>query len=252
MAEPTFLKTPQGRNIACHRTEGTGPGVVFLIGYRSDMDGTKCLFLEDWARRTGRAFLRFDYSGHGQSDLSIDQTDPQMWAEDALAVLDAMTEGPQVLVGSSLGGWMSMVVAARRLERVAGLVTIAAAPDFTEGIYHHRMSDAQRAEFEATGRTMMSETDFGSPDYFTHAQFEGGKAVSVLSQPFSIEGPVRLLQGTQDEAVGRDTLLQLVDHIDCPDLRMSLVKGADHRFSDPDCLALILRETEDVLSRVGG
>ena len=130
--QPDTLKTDQNRTLAYHKTDGAGPGVVFLGGLKSDMEGTKALHLEAWARREGRAFLRFDYSGHGQSSGAFTEGCIGDWAEDAHAAITALTAGPQVLVGSSMGGWIACLVARACPGRVAGLVGIAAAPDFTE------------------------------------------------------------------------------------------------------------------------
>ena len=131
MTKPDYMTSPQGRKIAYYRTKGRGPGVVFLGGFRSDMTGTKAVFLQDWAARQGRAFLRFDYSGHGQSSGNFLEGAIGDWFEDALAVLTLTTE-PQVLVGSSMGGWIALLLARAVPQRIAGLVGIAAAPDFTE------------------------------------------------------------------------------------------------------------------------
>ena len=127
MTDPAYLGTPQGRRIAYRRTEGDGPGVIFLGGFKSDMKGTKAVALEDWAKREGRAFLRFDYSGHGESDGEFTAGCIGDWAEDAEAAIEALTEGPQILVGSSMGGWISLLMSRRIPDRIAGLVTIAAA-----------------------------------------------------------------------------------------------------------------------------
>ena len=139
-----YLLTPEGRRLAYNRIPGRGPGVVFLGGLRSDMTGTKALYLQDWAESEGRAFLRFDYSGHGQSSGTFEEGAIGDWFEDATHVIDRMTEGPQILVGSSMGGWIALLLARSMPERVAGLVTIAAAPDFTEDDMWGGMSDAER------------------------------------------------------------------------------------------------------------
>jgi pimeloyl-ACP methyl ester carboxylesterase len=163
MTEPEILTTPQGRQLAFHRTAGTGPGVIFLGGFRSDMTGTKALHLEDWARRNGRAFTRFDYSGHGQSSGDFLDGCIGDWAEDAAAML-ASTEGPQVLVGSSMGGWIALLLARSfPKRRLAGLVTVAAAPDFTEDGMWAEFSESQRAELEASGRWRCRRTIPTSP-----------------------------------------------------------------------------------------
>ncbi|MFN4102424.1 MAG: alpha/beta fold hydrolase, partial [Pararhodobacter sp.] len=124
----SYLDTATGRRIAYHQTSGTGPGVVFLGGFKSDMTGTKALHLQDWAARRGRAFLRLDYSGHGDSSGHFEEGCIGDWAEDARAAIEALTDGPQILVGSSMGGWIALLMARQMPHRVAGLVTVAAAP----------------------------------------------------------------------------------------------------------------------------
>ncbi|RVT84508.1 alpha/beta hydrolase [Rhodobacteraceae bacterium CCMM004] len=242
---PEMLTTPEGRRIAHVRVDGAGPGVVFLGGFRSDMEGTKALWLENWARDRGRAFLRFDYSGHGQSSGRFEDGAIGDWAEDALAALDALTEGPQVLVGSSMGGWIALLCARARPGRVAGLVGIAAAPDFMEDSLLPGLSAEQRAELEREGRTLRP-SDYGDPYVITRRMVEDARDHLVLRTALLAPFPVRLLQGTADADVERSVALRLLDHLDGPDVRLTLVKGADHRFSDPACLAAIGRAVEEV------
>ncbi|PWK61025.1 alpha/beta hydrolase [Roseicyclus mahoneyensis] len=249
MAEPDFLDTPQGRRIAWHRFSGREPGVVFLGGLRSDMTGTKAAHLEDWARRSGRAFLRFDYSGHGASSGAFTEGCVGDWAEDAQAAIEALTEGPLVLVGSSMGGWISLLLAKRMPGRVAGLVTIAAAPDFTEdGMWADWSEDQRRACMEAGQVALPS--DYGADMIITRRMIEDGRDHLVLRTPLALPIPVRLLQGTADADVPMAVALRLLDHLKGDDIRLELVKGADHRFSDPGCLATITRAVEEVLARI--
>jgi len=215
MPEPHYLDTPQGRRLAYHRTEGAGPTVVFLGGLRSDMEGTKALHLEAWARREGRAFLRFDYSGHGQSSGRFEEGCIGDWAEDTTAVLGTLVEGKLVLVGSSMGGWQALLAARAAPERLSGLVTIAAAPDFTEDGMWADFTEAQRSEVMDQGRT-------------------------------ALPCPTRMLQGTDDADVDMSVALRLLAHAEGVDIRLTLVKGADHRFSSPDCLDLITAAIEQV------
>lgn len=242
------LKTPQGRTIAYHRTAGQGPGVIFLGGFKSDMAGTKAQHLQDWAERTGRAFLRFDYSGHGVSSGAFLDGAIGDWAEDALAVLDALTEGPQVLVGSSMGGWISLLVAKARPDRVAGLVGIAAAPDFTEDSMWAGFTEAQRAALVADGRVALPSDYSDEPYIITRRLIEEGRGRLVLRDPLPLPFPVRLLQGTADTDVPVPVALRLLDHAAGDDIRLTLVKGADHRFSTPDCLRLIEQAIAEVLA----
>lgn len=238
--------TPQGRSIAYVRTPGQGPGVVFLGGFMSDMTGTKAQFLQDWAQMQGRAFLRFDYSGHGQSSGAFEDGCIGDWAEDALAVINALTEGPQVLVGSSMGGWISLLVAKAIPERISGMVGIAPAPDFTEDSMWSGFDEAQRAALIRDGQITVP-SDY-SPDGYpiTRRLIEDGRRHLVLRAPLSLPFPFRILQGTADTDVPPSVALRLMDHADCPDLRLTLVKGADHRFSTPDCLAMIAASVENV------
>ncbi|MFN3291940.1 MAG: alpha/beta hydrolase [Gemmobacter sp.] len=246
------LTTPQGRRIAFHRTAGRGPGVVFLGGFRSDMGGTKALALQGWAERQDRAFLRFDYSGHGESSGDFLDGCIGDWAEDAVAAISALTEGPQVLVGSSMGGWISLLTARALPARVAGLVGIAAAPDFTEDSMWAGFDAAQRAELAATGRVALPSEYSDEPYVITRRLIEDGRNHLVLRAPLRLPFPVRLLQGTADADVPPTVALRLLDHTDSPDLRLTLVKGADHRFSTSECLRMIETALEDVLAQVGG
>ncbi|TRD23054.1 alpha/beta hydrolase [Palleronia caenipelagi] len=240
-----FIETSAGRRIAYHRSEGQGPWVVFLGGFKSDMTGTKAVHLEGWARSRGQAFLRFDYSGHGQSSERFEDGCIGDWAEDAVEAIKALTEGPVVLVGSSMGGWISLL-ALRQIDRVVGLVGIAAAPDFTEDSIWPRLSDAQRATVEQEGQIAVP-SDYGEPIIITRHLIEDGRENLVLRSPVREVGPVRLLQGTADADVSRETALKLLDHL-TGDVRLTLVKDADHSFSSPECLSIIETTIEEVLS----
>lgn len=250
MPGPSFLTTPEGRRIAHHLTPGAAPGVVFLGGFRSDMEGTKAVHLEDWARRTGRGFLRLDYSGHGQSSGDFLDGCIGDWAEDAIAAISGLTRGPQVLVGSSMGGWISLLVAKALPGRVAGLVGIAAAPDFTEDGMWAAFSEDERRQLAETGRVEQPSDYSDAPYVITRRLIEDGRRRLVLRDPLPLPFPVRLLQGTADADVDRSVALRLLDHAEGEDIRLTLVKGADHRFSTPHCLALVERTVEEVLARV--
>ena len=243
--EPQYLETAQGRRIAYHRTAGAGPCVVFLGGLKSDMEGTKALYLEDWARARGQAFLRFDYSGHGVSSGTFEEGCIGDWHEDTLAVVDQLTEGEIVPVGSSMGGWQALLLARARAARIRGMVTIAAAPDFTEDGYWANFSDAQKAELETRGRVELP-SDYMEPYVVTERMIENGRAHLVLRSPLAVSFPLRCLQGTADTAVSTETALRLLAHVEGADVRLTLVRDADHRFSDPACLALIAAAVEEV------
>ena len=242
----TFV-TPQGRRIAYNLTDGAGPAVVFLGGFKSDMEGTKAVFLEDWAKREGRAFLRFDYSGHGQSDGAFEDGCIGDWFEDACAVL-GLIAGQVVLVGSSMGGWISLLVARALPERIAGLVTIAAAPDFTEDGFWAGFSDAQKAEMATVGKVALP-SDYGDPYIITRRLIEDGRSHLVLRDALDLPFPVRSLQGTADTSVATDVAVRLLDHATSPDMRLTLVDGADHSFSSADCLTLIAESITQVSTR---
>ncbi|MDP5307833.1 alpha/beta hydrolase [Paracoccus spongiarum] len=243
------LDTPEGRRLAYHRLPGRGPGVVFLGGFRSDMSGTKAMFLQDWAQRSGRAFLRFDYSGHGASSGSFEDGAIGDWAADARAAIGALTEGPQVIVGSSMGGWIALLIARDMPDRVAGLVTIAAAPDFTERGYWAGFSEGQRDLLLREGRIALPSDYDDQPYVITRRLIEEGRDNLVMEAPLRLKFPVRMLQGSADVDVPIAWALDLLDHAEGDDLRLTIVKGADHRFSTPDCLALMARQIEDVVGR---
>ncbi|WP_425072870.1 alpha/beta hydrolase [Sagittula sp. S175] len=246
MAEIAFIDGPRGDRLAYAYTGGDGPCVVFLSGYRSDMEGTKAVHLEAWAEARGRAFLRLDYAGHGQSGGIFELGCIGDWAADAEAVIRHVCTGPVVLVGSSMGGWIASILA-RRLKSVAGFVGIAAAPDFTEDGFWASFSYEQRRQVMEDGQVLLPSA-YEDPYVVTRKLIEDGRRNLVLRASLRMNWPVRLLQGTEDEAVTRATALTLLDHIEGPDVSLTLVKGADHRFSTPDCLALV----EKAIIEVGG
>lgn len=240
------LETATGRTLAYHKTDGAGPGVVFLGGFMSDMSGTKAVYLEDWAKRTGRAFLRFDYSGHGESSGAFADGCIGDWAADGEEAVTRLSSGPQILVGSSMGGWIALLLARRIAARVCGLVGVAAAPDFTEDSMWPSLNDMQRHEVETSGHTCVPNAYDDIPYTLTRRLFEDGRAQLVLRSPLDLPFPVRLMQGTADEAVATSVPLRLMAHASCPDMRLTLVKDADHRFSTPDCLQMISDAVEEI------
>lgn len=242
-----YLDTPQGRRIAYNRQKGKGPGVVFLGGFKSDMTGTKALHLHDWAHGQGRGFLRFDYSGHGDSSGDFEDGCIGEWFADAAAVLTSLTTGPQVLVGSSMGGWIALLLARAMPQRVAGLVTIAAAPDFSEQGYWAGFTEAQREAVMRDGRIEIPSEYSGESYVITRKLIENGREHLVMNQPLPLPFPTRFLQGTADEDVPVTWALDLLDHAEGEDIRLTLVKGADHRFSSDACLRLIENAVAEVL-----
>ena len=246
-----FLETAAGRRIAYDRLEGRGPGVVFLGGFRSDKEGTKALALEAAAQAEGRAFLRFDYSGHGASSGDFLDGCIGDWFEDARAAILGLTEGPQVLVGSSMGGWIALLIARDCPEKVAGLVTIAAAPDFTEDGMWAEFSEAQRRELMEAGQVALPSDYSDEPYVITRRLIEEGRERLVLRAALSLPMPVRMLQGTADTDVPLSVAVRLIEHAEGPDIRLTVLKGADHRFSTPDCLKLIELSVLKVVQRAG-
>ncbi len=242
------LETPQGRKLAYHLTAGRGPCVVFLGGLKSDMQGTKAVFLEDWARREERAFLRFDYSGHGESSGAFTDGCIGDWAQDTLAAVGALTTGKIVPVGSSMGGWQSLLLCRAMPERIAGLVTIAAAPDFTEDGYWASFTDAQKQQLEKIGQVELP-SDYMEPYVITRRMIEDGRNQLVLRSPLDLPFSVRFLQGTADTAVSVATAVKLLEHATGPDMQLQLVKDADHRFSDDRCLNLMKIAVQEVLDQ---
>lgn len=251
MTAAAFLNTPQGRRIAYHKTEGAGPGLVFLGGFKSDMEGTKALYLEDWAKQQGRAFLRFDYSGHGQSSEKFTSGCIGDWAADAMAVINGLTDGPQMLIGSSMGGWIALLVARAMTGRLVGLVGIAAAPDFTEDSMWAGFSEAQKTELQQTGRVELPSDYDDGPYVITQRLIEDGRHQLVLRRPLSLPFPVRFLQGTADVDVEMSVALRLLAHATGDDIRLTLVQGADHRFSTERCLELVTTMVMEILSLTG-
>ncbi|SFA95112.1 Alpha/beta hydrolase family protein [Poseidonocella pacifica] len=231
------METPQGRRIAYRWTDGGGAPIVFFGGYKSDMEGTKATHIEAWAQAEGRAFLRFDYSGHGRSSGNFEEGTIGAWTQDALAALELCGERAPVLVGSSMGGWIALICS-QMLGRVKGLVGIAAAPDFTEDSFWNSFDEQQREQIMGQGRLELP-SGYDEPYVVTRALIEDGRHNLVLRDTLNLSFPVRLLHGTADSSVAQEVPLKLMEHALCDDLHLTFVKGADHGFSSPECLALI-------------
>lgn len=251
---PARLDLGNGHTLAYHfmpaRT-GRPTGVVFLGGFGSDMEGTKALALEEWCRARGRAFLRFDYTGHGQSSGAFEDGCIGEWAADALAALDRLTEGPQVLVGSSMGGWIMLLTARERPERVRGLLGIAAAPDFTEDLVWRELTDAQRGELWREGRVLLPNGyDPASPYLVTQKLIEDGKRHLLLDHPLNIKAPVRLIQGMLDTEVPWETALKIQKALVTDDVEIQFVKTGDHRLSGAADIARMGRALDALLTDV--
>ncbi len=233
MHNPHFIDGPHGARLAYARVDGRGPLVVFLGGFRADMSGIKAVYLAQWARRAGRAFLRFDYSGHGASSGDFVDGTISRWTADALAAIDAAGDAHVVLVGSSMGAWIMTRVALARRARVAGMVGIAAAPDFTEDLLWPALSDAQRRTLSREGQIEVPSLYNDVPDVYTEALFADGRACRVLTEAIALDTPVRLIHGTEDGLVPWTQSRRLMDRLTSEDVALTLVKGGDHRLSTP-------------------
>lgn len=247
MSETTgFLDRPDGQRLAWRAVAGAGPTVVWLGGFRSDMAGTKAQALADWAQARGRAYVRFDYFGHGESSGDFAAGTITRWRADALAVLETLVEGPAVLVGSSMGGWIACLVAAAAPEKVAAMVLIAPAPDFTEKLMAPEMSAADRAELETSG-VWYRPSDYGDPYPIARELLDDGARWSILPGPVNIDVPVRILQGGVDPDVPWRHALELANAIRGEDVVFTLVKDGDHRLSRPQDLARLTGALDELL-----
>ena len=244
---PRILTRADGATIAYHRHAGKSPGVVFLGGFMSDMTGTKARHLDAFCRARGQAFLRFDYFGHGASSGDFAAATVGRWKEDTLAALDQLTEGPQILVGSSLGGWLMLLAALARPERVAALVGIAAAADATEALMWQRFAPEIRAQIEREGAARLPSAYDEKGYLFTRQLIEEGRRHLLMGAPIEIDCPVRLLHGMRDSDVPWQWSLALADKLATRDVEITLVKEGDHRLSTESDLALLTRTIEALL-----
>jgi len=250
MSAVSYLQTAHKTKIAYHRTYGKGPGIVFLPGFMSDMEGGKATALEAWCIREGRAFVRFDYQGHGISEGKFTDGTIGLWSKDTLAVIDQLTEGPQIIVGSSMGGWISLLAAKARPGRIKGLVGLAAAPDFTVRMWNEDFDEATRNEVRQKGY-MLRACDYGDDPYtITKALIEDGWANRVLAAPINLDIPVRLIQGTEDPDVPWQTAQLIADKITGDDVEVILVPGGDHRLSRDLDLRRLCRVVGDMTREI--
>ncbi|MBO9498210.1 MAG: alpha/beta hydrolase [Novosphingobium sp.] len=237
MSETRFHCLPDGRRIAFRKIGGTGPTLVFLPGYMSDMAGGKATALFDWAKANGRACLLIDYSGCGESDGTFAEGTLSRWREEVLALVAAETHGPLVLAGSSMGGWLMLLCALDLADRVAGLVGIAPAPDFTEWGYDR----LQKAAL-AAGETVFEDSAYGYDPMPTHPGFwRDGQAQLLLGGDIALDCPVRLLHGQRDTDVPHAISLRLAEALRSDDVQVVLIKDGDHRLSRDGDIALMLR-----------
>lgn len=242
--QPEFLRRNGAPALAYRRfvpAESSLPGVVFLGGFRSDMEGSKALFLDDACRQRQQPFLRFDYRGHGSSEGDFEAGTIGLWFQDALAVIDELTSGPLILVGSSMGGWISLLAARARPDRVRGFVGIAAAPDFTRDMWN-TMTEDQRRILIDQGILRVPNHYSDDPYVITKALIDDGPSHFVLESPLDLKIPVRLVQGMKDMDVPWQTAFRIRKAIESPgvcDVEVLLVEEGNHRLSRPQDLDLI-------------
>jgi pimeloyl-ACP methyl ester carboxylesterase len=238
MSEAPLNPAPaDDRPLAYRHRPGLGPTIVFLPGYMSDMEGAKALALDRWAEQHGRAMLRFDYGGVGASGGEFEAQALADWRDDALAMVDQVAEGPVVLVGSSMGGWLMLHVALARPDRVVGLIGIAAAPDYTGWGF----TQEEKMTILREGRIVHGER------VTSRAFWESGEGLRLLHAPIDIELPVRLLHGQQDETVPWAYALEIAKQLRSADVQTILVKDGDHRLSRDRDIALLIGTVEQLL-----
>ncbi len=246
------LQIDHGSFLAYRRRSASGdgakcPGVVFLGGFKSDMTGTKASTLDEFCHVRGLGFLRFDYSGHGASGGDFRDGTISRWFADTLAAFDRLTEGPQILVGSSMGGWIMLLVALARPERIKGLVGLAPAPDFTEELIWRTLSESDRAKLLRDGQLEQPSDYSDDPYIITRALIEDGRKNLLLGGAIAIDAPVRLLHGLNDQDVPHEISLRLQAQLAGADVVVSLIKDGDHRLSRPQDLARLTAAVEELV-----
>ncbi len=246
-----FIPTPEGRRIATISQEGASPRVIFLCGHRSDMRGVKAAHLAQWASARGQAYTRFDYSGHGESGGVFEEGTIGSWLEDALAVIDA-TSGPLILAGSSMGGWIGLLAALKRPERVVGFLGIAAAPDFTEALIWDKLTDQQQKQLVRKGFLDLPSRYEDTPLRITVPFLEESSEHFLLDKPsIPLRCPVTLLHGLNDLEVPFEFSMALNEKIESKRVSTKLIPDGDHRLSSEKHLGIIVSALEKLLVTVG-
>lgn len=251
LSAPEFLDRPDGARIAYHRCEGKAPCVVFLPGFRSDMTGDKATTLEKFCIARGQAFLRFDYTGHGASSGDFADGTIGQWTSDAIEAIERLSTGSLVLVGSSMGGWIMLLAALALKPRIAGLIGIAAAPDFTEELVWAGLDAASRAKLERDGVIHQPSQYDPLPTPITLALIEEGRNHLLLGGPIALHCPVRLIQGRKDPDVPWRTARRIADALDSSDVEIILVEDGDHRLSEPHDLERLTDVLAGLLDQLG-
>jgi len=246
MPDPAILTRPDGTAIAYHHLAGKSPGIVFCGGFMSDMEGSKALALEEYCRASGRAFTRFDYRGHGASSGKFADGTIGLWKDDALAILDTITKGRQIIVGSSMGGWVMLLLALARPDRMHALVGIAPAPDFVVRMWDEFPAEIQ-AEIIREGQ-FARPSEYGDEPYIiTRALIEDGRQHLVMDKDLPVTCPVRILHGMQDPDVPWRLSLDLVEKLQSRDVEVTFVKDGDHRLSEPPDIRRLITTVEGLL-----
>lgn len=244
------LAAPNGHSLAYqqHKAGEGRPSVMFLGGFKSDMTGTKAAALHRFCEEKQYNFTRFDYFGHGQSSGTFEEGTIGRWRDDAVAVFDGITSGKQVLVGSSMGGWLMMLVALARSERVAGLVGIASAPDFTERLIWELMTPTMRKTLARDGVYDLASDYSDTPYPISMELIRDGRDYLLLNDKINIQCPVRLLHGMKDDDVPYQLSVELAEQLESDNVRLTLVKEADHRMSSESDIALLCQTVEEILA----
>lgn len=245
MEEAGTITGPHGQ-LAFRRLDGVGPTLVWMGGLKSDMTGTKAEALAGWATKTGRAFLRFDYSGHGASEGRFENGSITRWLADALAVIDFLTKEPLILVGSSMGAWIAALVAMHRRKQIAGIVFIAPAPDFTEDLVWRRLTEEDRDRLALEGRIILHSTYSEEPTILTLGLVEDGRRHLILGGEIAFDCPVRILQGMADPDVPWRHALKFAEKLNAADMELLLIKSGDHRLSRPGDITKIIAAIESI------
>ena len=243
-----YFKMKKLGHIAYNKLEGKSPAVVFLSGFKSDMEGTKALFIESVCKATGHAFVRFDYSGHGKSGGKFADGTIGQWRNDCLKIIDELTSGPVILTGSSMGGWLMLLAALARPERIKALIGIAAAPDFTEELIWEKFSAAEQKQIMQNGKVIINNCQPGEQPYpITKTLIEDGRKHLLLNNSININCPVRLIHGMRDEDVPYQTSQRLAEQLTSGNVEIHLIKAATHRMSEQKNLELLKTTLMDII-----
>lgn len=247
--ELNYLSAKQGHKIAYKMSSGKGPALIWCGGLKSDMEGGKATHLHDWAIDEKRAYVRFDYFGHGQSDGLFRDGTISQWADDVIQIMDALTAGDVILIGSSMGGWASMLAALKRPDRVKALLLIAPAPDFTEKLMWENWTEEERRTVENDG-ILYVPSDYDEPYEYSRALIEDGRKNQILDAPINFEGPIRILQGAKDDVVPWEYSKQIMDVISSKDVDYTLVKNGDHSLSSLSDLQRLIGAAQTLCEKV--